>query len=129
MNQRKHLTLVAAAAAILSALPLATVFERWTWLIYGFVLVAVLCGVALLVRSLRAPSWAPTAAQLLAGLVVVTWLFPSKDEILGILPGVSTFQHFNELLTTAATEMSQFAAPRTNGMMLTLPSETATGTE
>jgi transglutaminase-like putative cysteine protease len=122
VNQRKHLTLVAAAAAILSALPLSTVFERWTWLIDGFLLVAVLCGVALLVRSLRAPSWAPTVAQVVAGLLLLTWLFPSKDEVLGILPGVATFQHFNELLTTAATEMSQFAAPvedRTGFLFLT----------
>ena len=111
MNQRKHLTLVAAAASLLAALPLSTVFEQWTWLIHSFLIVAVLCGVAVLIRSLRAPSWAPTAGMFAAGLLVVTWLYPSGHEIAGIIPSLDTFKHFNNLLTTAATEMSEFSAP------------------
>ena len=111
MNQRKHLTLVAAAASLLAALPLATVFEQWTWLIHAFLIVAVLCGVAVLIRSLRAPTWAPTAGMFAAGLLVVTWLYPSGHEIAGIIPSLDTFKHFNTLLTTAATEMSEFSAP------------------
>src|SRR6185437_587778 len=114
VNQRKHLTLVAAAASLLAALPLATVFEQWTWLIHSFLIVAVLCGVAVLIRSLRAPSWAPTAGMFAAGLLVVTWLYPSGHEIAGIIPSVDTFKHFNNLLTTAATEMSEFSAPVEN---------------
>ncbi len=111
MNQRKHLTLVAAAASLLAALPLASVFEQWTWLIHSFLIVAVLCGVAVLIRSLRAPTWAPTAGMFAAGLLVVTWLYPSGHEIAGIIPSLDTFKHFNSLLTTAATEMSEFSAP------------------
>ena len=77
MNQRKHLTLVASASALLAALPLASVFDQWTWLIHSFLIVAVLCGVAVLIRSLRAPTWAPTVGMLAAGLLVLTWLYPS----------------------------------------------------
>ena len=111
MNQRKHLTLVASASALLAALPLASVFDQWTWLIHSFLIVAVLCGVAVLIRSLRAPTWAPTLGMLAAGLLVLTWLYPSGHEIAGIIPSVDTFKHFNNLLTTAATEMSEFSAP------------------
>src|SRR5258708_4593005 len=59
VNQRKHLTLIAAGAAFLSALPLINVFEHYTWAMRAFMVVAVMCGVAILVRSLRAPAWAP----------------------------------------------------------------------
>jgi transglutaminase-like putative cysteine protease len=111
MNQRKHLTLVAAGAALLGALPLATVFARWTWLIDAFLIVAALCGTALLVRSLRAPSWVPTVAMGGVGLIVLTWLFPSGSEIFGIIPSTATFTHFNDLLRTAGTEMSEFSVP------------------
>ncbi len=111
VNQRKHLTLVASASALLAALPLASVFDQWTWLIHSFLMVAVLCGVAVLIRSLRAPTWAPTLGMLAAGLLVLTWLFPSGHEIAGIIPSVDTFKHFNDLLTTAATEMSEFSVP------------------
>jgi transglutaminase-like putative cysteine protease len=111
VNQRKHLTLVAAAASLLAALPLASVFEQWTWLIHSFLIVAVLCGVAVLIRSLRAPSWAPTAGMFAAALLVLTWLYPSGHEIAGIIPSLDTFKHFNSLLTTAATEMSEFSSP------------------
>lgn len=111
MNQRKHLTLIAAGAAFLSALPLINVFEEITWAIRAFLVVAAMCGVALLVRSLRAPSWAPTAAMAVAALFGLTWLYPSSREFIGIIPSPGTIKHFGSLLSTASTEMSEFATP------------------
>ncbi|GAA3222098.1 transglutaminaseTgpA domain-containing protein [Dactylosporangium siamense] len=111
MNQRKHLTLIAAGAAFLSALPLWNVFEKSTWAIQSFLVVAAMCGVALLVRSLRAPTWAPTAAMVGAGLLGLTWLNSSSEEYLGIIPSPGTFKHFGSLLSTASTEMSEYATP------------------
>ena len=63
MTQRRHLTLVSAGATLLASLPLATVFDRWTWFVDAVVVVAAVAGAGLLVRSLRVPQWAPTAAQ------------------------------------------------------------------
>jgi transglutaminase-like putative cysteine protease len=60
--------------------------------------------------------------MVVAGTLVMTWIFPSRREVLGIIPSLETFKHFNELLTTAATEMSQFATPvddRTGFLFLT----------
>jgi transglutaminase-like putative cysteine protease len=111
VNQRRHLTLVAAGATLLGALPLATVFEQWTWLVDCALVIAAICGTGVLVRSLRAPTWAPTLAMLGAYLLVITWVFPSRHEILGLIPSTETLANFNELLSTAATEMSQFSAP------------------
>jgi transglutaminase-like putative cysteine protease len=111
VNQRKHLTLIAAASAFLSALPLINVFEHYTWAIRAFMVVAVMCGVAILVRSLRAPAWAPSAAMAVSALFALTWLFRSHQEYAGIIPSPGTFTHFGELLRTASTEMSEFATP------------------
>jgi len=111
VNQRKHLTLIAAGAAFLASLPLVNVFEHWTWAIQAFLVVAVMCGVAVLVRSLRAPTWAPTAAMAVAALFSLTWLFRSHQEYAVIIPSPATFAHFGSLLRTASTEMSEFATP------------------
>ncbi|MFF5227207.1 transglutaminaseTgpA domain-containing protein [Dactylosporangium sp. NPDC000521] len=111
MNQRKHLTLIAAGSAYLSALPLFNVFEEITWAVRAFLVVAAMCGVAVLVRSLRAPTWAPSAAMAVAALFGLTWLYPSSNEYLGIIPSPGTIKHFGSLLSTASTEMSEFATP------------------
>ena len=111
MNQRKHLTLIAAGSAYLSALPLFNVFEEITWAVRAFLVVAAMCGVAVLVRSLRAPTWAPSAAMAVAALFGLTWLYPSSSEYLGIIPSPGTIKHFGSLLSTASTEMSEFATP------------------
>ncbi|MET7392082.1 transglutaminaseTgpA domain-containing protein, partial [Dactylosporangium sp. NPDC005572] len=107
----KHLTLIAAGSAFLAALPLINVFERYTWAVRSFLVLAVMCGVAVLMRSLRAPSWAPTVAMAVSGLFTLTWLFPSKQEFLGILPSPGTISYFGSLLRTASIEMTEFAAP------------------
>jgi transglutaminase-like putative cysteine protease len=111
VNQRKHLTLVAAAASLLAAMPLATVFETWTWLVDALLMVAILCATAIAVRSLRLPWWVPTAAMLGSMTIMLTWLFPSGEEIAGIIPSTGTFAGFNDLLVTAITDMNRFAAP------------------
>ncbi|MFG2042618.1 transglutaminaseTgpA domain-containing protein [Dactylosporangium sp. NPDC048998] len=111
MNQRKHLTLIAAGSAFLASLPLINVFEHYTWAIRAFLIVAVMSGVGLLVRSLRAPAWAPTAAMAASGLLALTWLYRSHEEYLGILPSPGTLAHFGQLLRTASEEMSEYATP------------------
>ncbi|MEV8516650.1 DUF3488 and transglutaminase-like domain-containing protein [Dactylosporangium sp. NPDC051484] len=111
MNQRKHLTLIAAGSAFLASLPLVNVFEQYTWAFRALLVVAVMCGVGLLVRSLRAPVWAPTAAMAASALLALTWLYRSHEEYLGILPSPGTFVHFGQLLRTASAEMSEYATP------------------
>ncbi|GAA3296161.1 transglutaminase domain-containing protein [Dactylosporangium vinaceum] len=111
MNQRKHLTLIAAGSAFLASLPLVNVFDHYTWAVRSFLVVAVMCGVGLVVRSMRAPAWAPTGAMALAALLSLTWLYRSHDEFLGVLPSPGTIEHFGQLLRTASEEMSEYATP------------------
>jgi hypothetical protein len=111
MNQRRHLTLVAAGATLLAALPLSTVFDRWTWLIDAVLAVGVSVGVALTVRSFRVPVWAATAAMSAAFLLLLTWIFPSGHEIAGIIPTLDTFRNFNDLLVSAGQDMRTLGIP------------------
>ena len=81
MSQNRHLTLVAAGSALLAALPVVTVFDHITWAVRALLVVAAMCGAALLVRSLRAPTLGAErrdGARRAAGL---TWLFPSGARI------------------------------------------------
>jgi transglutaminase-like putative cysteine protease len=111
MSPRRHLTLVAAGATLLASMPLATVFESWSWFIDGAFAVGLIVAVGLLLRSLRAPAWAPTAGMLGMYLLVLTWLFHSGHEFLGLLPSPATFRHFNDLLVAAGTDMRDMGVP------------------
>ncbi|HLL66011.1 MAG TPA: transglutaminaseTgpA domain-containing protein [Micromonosporaceae bacterium] len=111
MNSRRHLTLVAGASAVLAAMPLATVFEQWTWLVYAILLVGALCGVAVLVRSTRSPFWMPTVAMGAVYILIMTWLFPSGKEFAAVIPDLDTARHFNALLLTASEEMRTYGVP------------------
>jgi transglutaminase-like putative cysteine protease len=111
MNQRRHVTLVAAGATLLSALPLATVFATWSWFIDAAIVVGAVMGVGLLVRSLRAPVWAPTVAMAAGYLFILTWVFHSGHEFAGLIPSPKTFGHFNALLLDAGTDMRDLGVP------------------
>ncbi|MDT4989790.1 MAG: hypothetical protein QOI74_3884, partial [Micromonosporaceae bacterium] len=111
MNQRRHVTLVAAGATLLAVLPLSTVFATWSWLVDAVLVVAAITGVALLVRSFRAPAWVPTAAMVTTYLVVLTWIFRSGHELAGLLPSSATISHFNSLLVSAGEDMRNLGIP------------------
>ncbi|TDC79924.1 transglutaminase domain-containing protein [Micromonospora sp. KC606] len=108
MIASRNLGFVAAAATLLAAAPLSSIFERWTWLIQAAIAVAVVAGVAALARLLRAPLWAQ-ALSMLAGLALaLTWLFPAGGELVGVLPTPATVAHFGELLQDSAQDMRSY---------------------
>jgi transglutaminase-like putative cysteine protease len=111
MNQRRHITLVAAGATLLASLPLATVFAQWTWLFRSTIVVAVLVGIALLVRSFRAPAWTSSLAMVGGLVVLLTLLYPSGHEFLGLIPTADTLRHFNALLVGAGEDMRDLGIP------------------
>nr|WP_275941207.1 transglutaminaseTgpA domain-containing protein [Planosporangium flavigriseum] len=96
---------------MLAALPLTSVFATWTWFVDALIVVITTTGVALVVRNLRVASWIPTAAMALALLFVLTWVFHSGHELLGLIPTPKTFAHFNELLVSAGTDMRDQGVP------------------
>jgi transglutaminase-like putative cysteine protease len=114
MRSRRHIGLVAAAATLLAAAPLTTIFEQWTWFFQSFIVVGLIAGVAALTRTLRGPLWAQALAMAGALLLALTWMFPSGRELLAILPTPATFSHFGELLSGAAHDMRMLAVPVTD---------------
>jgi hypothetical protein len=111
MTQRRHITLVAAGATILAAMPLGVVFEQWTWLVSVLIVVGAMTGVAVGLRSVRAPVWAPTLAMFGAYLVTLTWLFGRGNALLGFIPSPATISWFNELLADAGVAIRDSGVP------------------
>ncbi|MDG4827093.1 DUF3488 and transglutaminase-like domain-containing protein [Asanoa sp. WMMD1127] len=109
MRSRRHMGLVAAIATLMASAPLSTIFEQWTWLIQCTIVIALIAGGATLARTARAPVWAQFLAMVVTLLLALTWLFPSGEEIAGIVPWTGTLEHFGALLTQSADDMRTFA--------------------
>jgi transglutaminase-like putative cysteine protease len=107
----RHLGFVAAAATLLAAAPLSTIYERWTWLIQCAVAVALVAGAATLARSLRAPVWAQLLGMMVTLTLVLTLMFSSGEELLAIIPTPSTFAHFGQLMNFAVDDMRSYGVP------------------
>ena len=110
MNQRRHVTLVAAASTLLATAPLSTVFMAWTWSVDCLFVVAAICAAALGTRAVRSPLWAQLLAMFGALIVMVTWLF-GKGALLGTIPTGTTLTHFGDLLVTAGHDISDYGVP------------------
>ncbi|GIH19040.1 transglutaminase TgpA family protein [Rugosimonospora africana] len=111
MNQRRQVTLVAAAATLLATAPLATIYETWTWCIDCLFAVGAVCLAALGTRALRSPMWTQLLAMLAALTIMVTWLFGSKGAIAGTIPTGTTLQHFGTLLSSANRDINDYGIP------------------
>jgi len=107
----RHLGFVAAAATLLAATPLSTIFERWTWLIQCAVAVALIAGAATLARSLRAPLWAQLLGMMVTLTLVLTLMFSSGEELLAVIPTPGTFAHFGQLMNFAVEDMRSYGVP------------------
>ena len=111
MRGRRHLGFVAAAATLLAAAPLSAIFDKWTWLVQCLITVALVAGSATLARALRAPLWAQLLGMVGGFLLALTWLFPSGDELLGLLPTPDTFAHFGSLAAGSLQDMRAYGVP------------------
>ncbi|MFC0566220.1 transglutaminaseTgpA domain-containing protein [Plantactinospora siamensis] len=111
MRSTRYLGFVAAAATVLAAAPLSTIFDQWTWLIQVILAVAAGYGAATLARHLRAPLWGQVGAMLLALLLVLTWMFPSGREWLAVIPTLGTFDYFGHLIVSSGADMRGYGIP------------------
>ena len=111
MTGRRRLGLVAASATVLSAAPLSAIFDSWTWLMQIILSVGLVAGAAVLARTLRFPTWAQAVSMIVVLLLVLTWMFPSHDELLGLLPSVGTFEHFGSLVSQAGNDTRSYGVP------------------
>jgi transglutaminase-like putative cysteine protease len=111
MTGRRRLGLVAASATVLASAPLSAIFETWTWLMQVILAVALIAGAAVAARTLRFPSWAQALSMVVALLLVLTWMFPSHKELLGLVPTPSTFEHFGALFNAAGADTRSYGVP------------------
>jgi transglutaminase-like putative cysteine protease len=120
MSARHHVALVGAAATMLAASSMLSIFATWTWLFYSGLAVATVVGAAMVARALRAPVWAQAVAMLAALTLAVTLMFRSGAEIAGIIPTPDTFAYFNALLGQAAEQMrsESIPVPDLDGLLL-----------
>jgi hypothetical protein len=70
--------------------------------------VALIAGAATLARWLRAPVWAQLISMLGALLLALTWMFPSGDELLALVPTPGTFANFGALTATSVQDMRTY---------------------
>ncbi len=94
MGRRHSLAVIAGLATLLAALPLASVYQTYTWFLYAALAIACVVGTAMLVRTLRGPAWAQVLAMMGALLLFLTWAFPSGGELGRLIPDL---QHIKVL--------------------------------
>ncbi|WP_045745965.1 transglutaminase TgpA family protein [Actinoplanes rectilineatus] len=109
MTGRRRLGMVAAAATLLSAAPLSSIFESWTWLLQCTLTVLMIAGAAVGARTLRFPTWAQTLSMIVALALALTWIFPSGKEIL--IPQPATLGHFLDLFRQAGEDTRAYGVP------------------
>lgn len=111
MTSRRHLTLVAAAATLMAAAPISSIFDGLGWFLRALITVAMISGAALAVRSIRGRLWAQVAAMAGALLVALTMFYNGGTSILGLIPSFATFAHFQELLGASGTDIQTAFVP------------------
>ncbi|HEY7174672.1 MAG TPA: DUF3488 domain-containing protein, partial [Micromonosporaceae bacterium] len=111
MNQRRHLSLVAAAATLMAAAPLHVLFNDWSWLVESVFVIAVVCAVSIGARALRMPTWSQPVVGLAAVLVVTTLVSARSQAIAGLIPGPAAWRQFSDLLSLAGTDIRTQGIP------------------
>jgi transglutaminase-like putative cysteine protease len=73
--------------------------------------VGMIAGAAVLARTLRFPLWAQALSMVTVLLFVLTWIFPSGEEFLALIPSPDTFQQFGRLFTQAGEDTRNYGVP------------------
>ncbi len=111
MTSRRHLTLVAAAATLMAAAPILSIFDGLKWLMYAIVTVALVAGAAWTVRSMRGRLWSQVAAMTGALLLALTLFYGNGTAVLGIIPTPATISRFRDLLLSSGEQIQTSYVP------------------
>jgi hypothetical protein len=120
MNQRRHLTLVAAAATLMASAPLKVLFNDWSWLVQGTLVVAVVAATGLATRASRVPLWAQPLITLVTVGMAVTLLALRSHAFLGLIPTRASMHDAGALLNQASSDIHNLGIPVTGdpGLLL-----------
>jgi transglutaminase-like putative cysteine protease len=111
MSASTRLTVAAALATFLGALPLSGSFSDWGWLGHTVGAIALIAAVGLALRAVRAPAWAVVVGQLIALLLFATAAFASAEALGGIIPSLGSFEQFRVLANDGLDDIQYLAAP------------------
>ncbi len=107
----RRLGLVAGVATLLASIPLSALYQEWTWFRHSMLMVLLVVVAATVARTLRAPVWGQLLAMLAAAGLALTWLYPSGQELLRIIPTGGTVRHMGGLLAELPELARNEAAP------------------
>ncbi|HVX45869.1 MAG TPA: DUF3488 and transglutaminase-like domain-containing protein [Mycobacteriales bacterium] len=111
MRTTTRLTLAAALATFLGALPLAGGFSEHRWLWYALLSVAVVAGIGLLTRAARVAPGITLLAQLLGLLFLHTLAFEHAQAIFGFIPTGASISALRDAVQNGMNDIQYLAAP------------------
>jgi hypothetical protein len=106
-----RLALAAAVATVLASAGLQPLVEDGSWARSALVAVALVAGLGIGLRALRAPAWAVVSAQGLALLVWVGHLVASDVARLGWLPSRAWAQRLADVTSLGLDTVREYTAP------------------
>ncbi|MFF8605156.1 DUF3488 and DUF4129 domain-containing transglutaminase family protein [Streptomyces sp. NPDC015346] len=120
MSGRARLTLGAFAATLTAAGALLPLVRPATWIFTAAFLLAVQSGVGVLTRRVPLARPLTIAAQAVATLLALTFVFAREQALLWFLPGPQAFGRFAALFEAGADDIGRYAipAPDTEGIRL-----------
>lgn len=106
-----RLTLAAAAATFLGALPLSGGFEDLGWIRPTIGAIAAVMIVGLLLRWARAPEFVVPVLQLGGLLSFFSLMYATDESLLGFIPTPATFDVLRETIRTGLDDAQTLSAP------------------
>jgi transglutaminase-like putative cysteine protease len=111
MRPGSRLELPAALATWLGALALTSLVTGLGWLVEATVIVAAVALAGAATRRVSRHPAVAVAAQLVAVLVVLTWLYARSEAVLGLVPGLRSTTRLLELGALGLQVCQEVAAP------------------
>ncbi|HEX5016428.1 MAG TPA: DUF3488 and transglutaminase-like domain-containing protein [Actinomycetes bacterium] len=101
----------AAGAVILTSFALAPTLGDGPWFMSTLLVVAAVAVIGTLLRTLAWPGWAVTAAQGVALLLIITWMFAGPVARFGFIPDPDVWRAFGTLAERGSDVINNDVAP------------------
>ncbi|HEY2791699.1 MAG TPA: DUF3488 domain-containing protein, partial [Micromonosporaceae bacterium] len=111
MNQRNHLTLIAAAATMMAITPLNTLFLDWSWLFQCAFAIALVCAALMAARWFRAPVWTQPLIGFVALGLTLTWELGKGHALGHLIPDGDTLTFFHGLVVQGGNDIASQSTP------------------
>jgi transglutaminase-like putative cysteine protease len=111
MSGRVRLTLGAWAATLMAACALLPLVKPATWIVQAAFLLGVQAGVGVAARRVPLARPLTVAAQAVATVVLLTFVFAREQAFAGLVPGPDALDRFAILLRQGGDDIARYAIP------------------